>query len=362
MPVSPELASGLARATVELYADAERILLARMAKALGAGLDSPAWAEQKLLQIQLLRLQAQQLLDGLTGRVEQEISEAVAVAYNRGTAAAVSDLAGVLGTALEDVATPVPGTAAVQRLVSEAVTSVTATHGRILRTSMDAYRQVVADASGQVLLGTQTRREAAQRALNDFAGRGVTGFIDRAGRGWSLESYTEMAVRTTTAKAAVNAHTDRLQSYGQDLIVVSDAPQECRLCRPWEGKVLSLSGATVGTVDGSGGVRVAGTLADATAAGLFHPGCRHSTGLYQPGTTRLPGRTADPEGDAARRKLRYLERETRKAKRLQAAAFDDTARAKAAAKVRARQAQIREHVDSTSAKRQPARERIGAAL
>lgn len=360
MPVSPELAAGLARATVEMYADAERILLARVARALGSNLDAPSWAEQKLLQVQMLRLQAEQLLSALTAPVEQAVAEAVATAYNRGTAAAVSDLAGVLGTALEDLADPVPGTAAVQRLVSEAVTNVTATHARILRVTLDAYRQVVVEASGQVMLGTVTRREAAQRALNDFAGRGITGFVDRAGRGWQLESYVEMAVRSTTAQAAVNAHADRLQALGQDLVIVSDAPQECRLCRPWEGKVLSLSGGTVGTVEGGRGVRVAGSLADARSAGLFHPGCRHSTGLFQPGVTRLPGRTADPQGDADRRKLRYLERETRKAKRLEAAALDDRARAKAAARVRARQAQIREHTRTTTAKRQPQRERLGA--
>lgn len=361
MPVSPDLAAGLARATVDIYADAERILLARIARAIGADLDAPAWAEQKLMQVQLLRLQAQALLDSLTGQVEQAVAEAVVTAYNRGTAAAVSDLAGVLGVALEDVADPVPGSAAVQRLAAEAITQVTATHGRILRVIVDAYRQIVADASAQVLTGVVTRREAAQRSLDTFAARGITGFIDRAGRGWQLESYVEMAVRTTTAQAAVNAHADRLQALGQDLVIVSDAPQECRLCRPWEGKVLSLSGGTVGTVEGGRGVRVAGSLADARADGLFHPGCRHSTGLYQPGVTRLPGRTADPEGDAARRKLRYLERETRKAKRLEAGALDDQARARAAARVRQKQAQIREHVENTTAKRVRAREQIGAA-
>lgn len=359
--MSPDLASGLARATVEVYAEAERILLARIARTLGANLDSPTWAEEKLLQVQLLRLQAEQLLLALTGQVEQTVAEAVAVAYNRGTAAAVSDLASVLGVALEQVADPVPGSAAVQRLVAEAVTNVTATHARILRTVLDVYRQVVADTSAQVLTGTVTRREAAQRALDRFAARGVTGFVDRAGRGWQLESYVEMAVRSTTARAAVNAHADRLQQLGQDLVIVSDAPQECRLCRPWEGKVLSLSGGTVGTIAGSRGVRVAGTLAQARSEGLFHPGCRHSTGLYQPGITRLPGRTADPQGDADRQKLRYLERQTRQAKRLEQVALDDDARAKAAARVRARQAQIREHVATTSAKRQPQRERIGAA-
>lgn len=361
MPVSPELAAGLARATADIYAEAERILLTRIARALAAGLDSPSWAEERLLQVQLLRLQADQLLAALTPEIQQAVAEAVAVAYNRGSAAAISDLASVLGLALEDVATPVPGTAAVRRLVDETVRTITSTHLRITRWMVDTYRDVITDVSAQVLLGTVTRREAAQRALDRFAGRGVTGFVDRAGRGWSLESYTEMAVRTTTARAAVNAHADRLQDYGQDLVIVSDAPQECRLCRPWEGKVLSLTGRTIGTIDGSGGVRVAGTLAGATSEGLFHPGCRHSTGLYQPGITRLPGRTADPEGDAARQKLRYLERETRKARRLEAAALDDDARDRAATRVRARQAQIREHVATTTAKRQPQRERIGSA-
>lgn len=359
--MSPELAAGLARATVDLYADAERILLARIARALGADLDAPAWAEQKLLQVQLLRLQAEQLLAALTAPVEQAVAEAVAVAYNRGTAAAVSDLAGVLGTALEDLADPVPGTAAVQRLVAEAVANVTATHARILRVTLDAYRQVIVEASGQVLLGTVTRREAAQRALNDFAARGITGFVDRAGRGWSLTGYVEMAVRTTTAKAALNATADRFQSLGQDLVIVSDAPQECKLCRPFEGKVLSLTGATVGRIDGAGGTRVADTLAGARSAGLFHPGCRHSYSLFQPGISRPPSRTADPQGDADRQRLRAMERRVREWKRREAAALDDRARASAAAKVRDWQGAIRQHTGTTTAKRQRHREQIRSA-
>jgi hypothetical protein len=146
-----------------------------------------------------------------------------------------------------------------------------------------------------------------------------------------------------------------------DLVIVSDAPQECPLCRPWEGEVLSLSGATVGTIDGSGGVRVAGTLPEATAAGLFHPGCRHSLGAYQPGITKPMHDTADPAGDAARQKLRYLERQVRSWKRAQAVALDPAAERKAGAQVRAYQAKIREHVATTSAKRIPAREQVGRA-
>lgn len=361
MPVSPDLAANLAAATVEHYLEAERILLARIARALAADLDAPDWAERKLLQVQLLRLQLEQAIAALTGQATGTVGEAILTAYNRGGATAAADLAGMLGRSLEDLAEPISGGPAVERLILDTLQVVTATHPRILRAALDGYRQVVADATAQVLLGTTTRREAAQRALDTFAARGVTGFVDRAGRGWDLASYVEMAVRTSTGNAAVTAHTDRLQSYGQDLVLVSDSPQECKVCRPWEGKVLSLSGTTVGTISGSRGVRVAGTLAGAKSAGLFHPGCRHSVALYQPGVTRLPGRTVDPEGDAARQRLRYLERRVRAAKREQAAALDKPAAQRAAAKVAAGQAAIRDHVATSPAKRQSAREQIGRA-
>jgi hypothetical protein len=216
--------------------------------------------------------------------------------------------------------------------------------------------------SGQVLLGTLTRRQAAQAALNDFARKGVTGFVDQRGRGWNLTSYIEVAVRTATAHAAVAAHIDRLQAYGMDLVIVSNAPAECSMCRPFEGKVLSLSGTTIGTIDGAGGVRVYASMAEATAAGLWHPNCRHSAALYQPGVTKPYGPTADPEGDAARQKLRYLERQVRSWKREQAVALDDAAARRSGAQVRAYQSKIRDLVATTTAKRQPARERVGHAI
>lgn len=361
MPVSPALAEDLAQVVVDHYTEAERVLLTRIARALAEGIDAPGWAERKLLEVQLIQTRARGLLAELETAAGQSVAEALLTAWNRGSAVAAADLATALERALEDTVEPLPGSRAVAQLAAETTQAVTATHLRILRSTLDLYRSVVAQASGQVLLGTQTRREAAQSALDDFARRGVTGFVDNAGRGWDMASYVEMAVRSSTAKAAVAAHVDRLRAFGQDLVIVSNAPQECRLCRPWEGKVLSLTGTTVGRIDGAGGVRVAGTLARATAEGLFHPGCRHSTGIYIPGVTKPLRDTTDVAGDQARQKLRYLERQVRASKRMEAAALDDTAAARARARTRAYQAKIRDHVAATSAKRQPQRERVGSA-
>jgi len=368
MPVSPTLAEGLAQATVDAYLEAERSLLQRIAAALAKGLEAPNWAERQLFEVQAFRRQAQALLAGLQRTTQATVNEAVSTAANRGTAAAVAELSSALAVAPDDLLGALPGGQAVVRLVTETVTRVTGTHPRILRATEDAYRQVISEVASRTLLGAETRRDTAQAALDRFAQRGITGFVDRAGRGWDLSSYTEMAVRTATAHAAVDAHTERLQTAGLDLVVVSDAPQECKLCRPWEGKVLSLSGTTVGAIslqhatDDARTVRVtvAGTLAAARAAGLYHPGCRHSHSAYLPGVTRPPTATADPDGDRARQKLRYLERRVRAAKRLEAAALDDDARKAARVRVRAAQAAIRDHVATSSAKRQPSREGLGA--
>lgn len=369
MPVSPTLAENLAGTVLDLYLDAEQALLQRIARSLARDLDAPAWAERQLLLIQAHRAQAARVLTQVERSATAAVGDAVRTAWNRGTAAALADLreldpAGPL--TLDQV---LPGARAVDRLVAETVAQVTATHPRILRATEDVYRQVVADVASRTLLGAETRRNTAQEALNRFAKRGITGFVDRAGRGWDLASYAEMAVRTATAHAAVDAHSERLTSSGVDLVVVSNAPQECAKCRPWEGKVLSLSGGVVGaierehaTVDGRPvRVHVAGTLRQARADGLYHPGCRHSHSAYLLGVTRPPTATADPEGDKARQRLRALERRVRAAKREQAVALDDTAARAARAKVSAAQAAIRQHVATTSAKRQPAREQIGRA-
>lgn len=102
------------------------------------------------------------------------------------------------------------------------------------------------------------------------------------------------------------------------------------------------------------------TLDEARAAGLMHCNCRHSVSAYQEGITRPMGDVADPEGYADTQKLRYLERQTRAAKRVQAAAMDDVASQAAGVRVRAYQAKIRDLVSTTTAKRQPVRERLGA--
>src|SRR5690606_9510782 len=163
-------------------------------------------------------------------------------AYKRGQQAAVAEV-GALPTGVDRaVAEAIPNAAVIDRLAAALIDDTRPVHTRMLRQSVDVYRDVIARASAAPIVGAQTRRQAAQSALDDFADRGVTGFVDRAGRSWNLASYIEMATRATVGRAAVDAHSDRLEAAGVDLVIVSQAPEECPLCRPWERRILVRSG------------------------------------------------------------------------------------------------------------------------
>jgi hypothetical protein len=106
-------------------------------------------------------------------------------------------------------------------------------------------------------------------------------------------------------------------------------------------------------------VRVAGSLEEARAAGLYHPNCRHSLRPFLPGVTRPDPLAAGPRGATYEdtQEQRRLERQVRAWRRREAVALDDRARRNAAASVRATQASLAALTASTGLRRQRARER-----
>ncbi|WP_122262208.1 phage minor capsid protein [Ornithinimicrobium cerasi] len=366
MPVDPGYGERLARTVSQLYADAELTLLRRIAAALTHGIDAPTWAVEKLAQLDLLRARMGQDVGALSEQAVGQIRTVIAGAWTTGQALAVADL-----DDLDlDVRLPPARAAAIERLAAETIRVVAPVGARLLRASLDVYTQVVAEASSQVLLGAGTRRDAAQTTLDRLTSHGIRSFTDTAGRRWTSESYVEMAVRTGAGRAAVQGHVDQLQAVGLDLVMVSDHPRECDLCRPWEGKILSIGGAVAGTIETpsatSGNtvrVRVAATLDQARADGFQHPNCRHSISAYVPGASRPARDTADTQDRYEQgQQQRYLERGVRAWKTREAAALTPEAKAAAAAKVRVWQARLREHVAAHEGlSRQRAREQVGRA-
>ncbi|MDT0423528.1 phage minor capsid protein [Streptomyces evansiae] len=354
MPIHPGMVEDLSAGVRDLYADAEQRLLGIVARQLADGFEAPGWATNKLRDIQALRRGAQGVVDALGSSMQLDVFDVVAEAYNTGARAGLAELGALHDNDLRHIASTTPNTRAADRLALETVDLVTATHRGILRGVEDGYRQVIAEVSATPLLGIDTRRQATQRAMERFADRGLRTFVDRGGRAWQMTSYAEMAVRTATGRAAVEAHGDKLRAAGLDLVIVSNAPHECPICAPYAGKVLSL--------DGPGGARtieaehatedertvrvhIAGSVDEARQHGFQHPNCRHSLSAYLPGVTRAPVEASeDPDGYEATQKQRAIERGIRKWKNRTASAVTPEAKRSAEAKVRQWQAKQREHL------------------
>ena len=120
-------------------------------------------------------------------------------------------------------------------------------------------------ATTGLLAGTDTRIQASQKMLNEFASKGITSFVDKSGRNWDLSSYAEMCVRTVGSHAALQGHIDRQIEVGEDLVKVSSIGTTCPICMRWQGVVLSISGNNPKYH----------SLDEAKASGLFHPNCKN---------------------------------------------------------------------------------------
>uniref|UniRef100_UPI000AE0801E phage minor capsid protein n=1 Tax=Streptomyces acidiscabies TaxID=42234 RepID=UPI000AE0801E len=371
MPIHPGLVEDLSVGVRGLYADAEARLLGIVARQLADGFEAPGWAVAKLASIQPLRRAAQQVVDALSTAVDLEVWDVVAEAYNVGARAGLAELGALRDDDVRRIAETTPATRAVDRLAQETVDLVTETHRGILRGVEDGYRQVIAEVSATPLLGIDTRRQATQRAMERFSDRGLRTFVDKSGRAWQMTSYAEMATRTSVGRAAVEGHADRLRAAGLDLVIVSNAPHECPVCRPYEGKVLSIDGPdgphevdVEHAVDDGRTVRVhvVGSLNAARARGFQHPNCRHSVAAYLAGVTRVPENASeDPDGYEATQKQRAIERGIRKWKNRAAAATTPEAKRAAEARVRQWQGKMRDHVAAhPELIRRREREQLGA--
>lgn len=356
MPISPYDGEAIIADEIRrIYAEAEVRVIEKIARRLRRGEpDAQQWAQAKLRDLRRLKGEINEDVIEFLKSINPEVIDAIEKAYKMGQKAAEGDLkkAG-LKVKVEGTFSQI-NELAVKALAKEIVDKLNSTHFHILRQADDVYRQAVAEASSGVITGVETRRQAAQRVLDKLADRGITGFIDNSNRSWSLDTYAEMATRSATGRAAIEGHISRMQENDRDLVIVSDHAEECELCRPWERRILSLSGQS----------KKYPSLQEAIAAGLFHPNCSHSMNLYIPGLTRDVGQKhaqADPEGYEIRQQQRYNERMIRKWKRKKAAALDEKAKRKAQAKISEWQARQRELVEEYGLRRKYEREQIKRA-
>lgn len=151
------------------------------------------------------------------------------------------------------------------------------------RVEPDVFRRVGLE---QVAL-QQARGVGTYKALPDFVEalrkEGVTAFVDKAGRHWSLHTYGSMVSRTTSRQAEVLSVLTADPE--QDLYRISVNGTTCGICAPYEGRVYSKSGtnpdypplaAAFGKQDPAGPDTLANTWLN------LHPQCQHAITAWSP--------------------------------------------------------------------------------
>lgn len=165
--------------------------------------------------------------------------------------------------------------------------------GEITDATITAYATVQSALIGRIEPDVYRRIGLEQVALQQATGRGtykmlpgfveqlrregITAFVDKAGRNWSLHTYCSMVSRTTSRQAEVLAVLTADPE--QDLYRISSHGTTCGLCAPYEGRVYSKSGNdpdfppladAFGKVDPAGPDTLANTWLN------IHPNCLHS--------------------------------------------------------------------------------------
>lgn len=142
------------------------------------------------------------------------------------------------------------------------------------RTEPDVYRRVGLEQVAAQQAAGRGINQSVPAFVDALRREGVTAFVDKAGRHWSLHTYCTMASRTTSrqaeALAVLTADPD------QDLYKISSHNTTCALCAPYEGRVYSRSGTdpdfppladAFGKVDANGRNSLANTYLN------IHPNC-----------------------------------------------------------------------------------------
>lgn len=131
------------------------------------------------------------------------------------------------------------------------------------RSVNDVFRQETLRAATERLAVGNPLQGGAKALETALRSSGHTGFVDKAGRQWTLANYAEMAIQTITRQAASEGLKNRMLQQGYDLIFIPAHVHAQDSCSKYEGKVWSLNGNTPGY-----------PVIDRLCP--WHPRCRHT--------------------------------------------------------------------------------------
>lgn len=184
------------------------------------------------------------VLDDLGRRTDPAIRALVQQAFfdaGERTAGQIDKLKIKPGAAFRMSGVNVDALRALEDSLSETVHTARVTVGRQVN---DVYARAQRQAAIEAVTGSHpSPGEAAKGLRARLASEGVTGFVDKSGRRWTMDNYTQMAMRTITREAVTMGAASRMAAHGIDLARVPVHPKPCPICEPFQGRLISLNGS-----------------------------------------------------------------------------------------------------------------------
>lgn len=245
------------------------------------GFDWEAWQTAKLKELKRYRRQNKTIVNKRLANIDSQIAEVLQRENRQGKLDAFKNFRAALthgyksSVAVKDSFFKL-NDKKVNKLINAVKNDFKTANRAVLRKSNDVYRQIIFEASMYNQTGVMTEQQAIKKAISDFEKRGINCIEYSNGSRHKISDYSKMAIRTASTRAYLHGEGEFRKEIGETLVLMSKHNTACKLCQPWEGKVL---------IDDvySGGTKKDGRyhlLSEAMKQGLYHPNCRHGHGTY----------------------------------------------------------------------------------
>lgn len=270
---------------MELYLieSMQRNLTRHLAEEADAGLRYPQWQAEKLKELKRYQRENRQIISSRTRGLSDRVSEHMKAELRQGSKHELKRYKKALGKGYKSAKAVRKSFFKVNdRKISGMINALQndlgAANTAVLRMMNDTYRQTIFRAGMYASNGVMTETQAYDMAVKDFLERGINCIEYRDGRRVNIADYASMAVRTANQRAYMVGEGEFRKSIGETLVIISHHTTACKLCRPFERKVLIDDVYSGGKPDDGDYM----LLSEAMKLGLFHPRCRHGLGTYYP--------------------------------------------------------------------------------
>lgn len=346
-----------------IYAEIEMSILVNAGVALSKdkGLldkDVEEWRIAKLLQLGELSKQNMQILARYSNRAMDELKAILKEIGYLGAETMDAEIALITTASVVPVADSGNIANILQAFEKQATDKLNLVNTTMLDGSMQVYRDILDQTTAKVLTGVSTGPQALRETARKWAEKGIPTITDVSGRKWSVESYVPMITRTMSNQVSNQMQEARMDDHDIDLVEVSSHMGARPRCAPFQGRVYSRSGTSDKYPPFS-------STSYGEPAGLLGINCGHVMYPYVEGRSTQRYRPYDKaENDTAYKQSqqqRKLERDIRKAKKelnMMNAMRDKEGIADTKAKIKKKQANLREFIQDTGRTRRRNREQI----